>query len=153
MTKFITLLLVAIVGLVLVGADVDEELKAHFHECVQDVQIDEKLALKLKDHDFSSDDPKLKCFAKCFCEKANICNANQDIDVTKIENHIADDKKPMVSKWFLVFYNIIVNFDNDYFHFSQQLEAALVKCNVVQGTDACDTVYQKFKCFFKEIHA
>jgi len=123
--KILVIGLLALTGYVL--AEFDEQLVAHSKECIAQIGIDKESAMKLKAHDFSSDDPKLKCFAKCFCEKAAMCDNALNLNVAKIEEHVPENKRHM-------------------------MDEAIATCAETSGSDDCDTVYKKFKCFFAHIH-
>lgn len=60
MMKFVVVLVVVLASLDLAVSDVDEQMIAFSQECIAATGVDKNLAMKLKAHDFSSDDPKLK---------------------------------------------------------------------------------------------
>uniref|UniRef100_A0A336N7Q2 CSON008395 protein n=1 Tax=Culicoides sonorensis TaxID=179676 RepID=A0A336N7Q2_CULSO len=107
-------------------ANVDESIKTHADACMSETGAAKDEVMKLKNHDFSSDDPKTKCFAKCFCVKAGLCDSNLNMVVAKVEDHIPPEQK-------------------------HKVEDATKKCDTTTGADPCDTVYSKFRCFFKEL--
>lgn len=59
--------------------------------------------------------------------KAGACDKDLNLVPANIEEHMPDDMK-------------------------HKVEDAAAKCAATTGADQCDTLFQKFKCFFGEVH-
>ncbi|KAF7997033.1 hypothetical protein HCN44_005310 [Aphidius gifuensis] len=78
---------------------------------------------KFKNGDFNENDPKLKCYLKCFMQKYGI---------------FGDD-------------SIYIDRVLRYLPYSMQKTSknTLEKCNLIPSTDSCDKAFQLLKCYFK----
>lgn len=133
-----------------VFADIDEQVVAYSKDCITETGVSNDLVVKLREHDLSHDDPKLKvciswgnslklrriikdlklnfqCFVKCMCRKADLCDEFMNLNVAKVEDHVPVEKRHM-------------------------MDDAIGACSPTEGTDECDTIYKKLKCFYEHIH-
>nr|XP_031825742.1 general odorant-binding protein 56d-like [Nomia melanderi] len=79
---------------------------------------------RMKSGNFEHEDPKLKCYVKCFMVRHGILNDNAEIDVQRALRHIPRSLQAS----------------------SKQL---FNKCKSVPATDSCDKAYQMAKCYVK----
>nr|UWL63305.1 odorant binding protein 15 [Pagiophloeus tsushimanus]UWL63307.1 odorant binding protein 17 [Pagiophloeus tsushimanus] len=95
-------------------------------ECIDETKVNPELIEKADLGEFS-DDPALKCFTKCFYQKAGFVNDKGEVQKDVVEAKLpsqADKKKALE----------IVD-----------------KCEV-KGKDVCETVYLIHKCYFEHTH-
>ncbi|CAG9764445.1 unnamed protein product [Ceutorhynchus assimilis] len=95
-------------------------------QCIKETKVDPELIEKADYGEFT-DDAALRCFTKCFYQKAGFVNDKGEVQKDVIEAKLpaqADKKKALE----------IVD-----------------KCQV-KGKDACETVYLIHKCYFEHTH-
>ncbi|XP_053670355.1 general odorant-binding protein 56d-like [Anopheles nili] len=122
-----TVLLLTVGVTAVKGARIEAEQIRRIHqnarECVKETGILPKNAFRLLSGDFSIDTMKAKCFVKCFLDKAGFIDNDGMIQQDVIREKLAVGIE--LSK----------------------VNELIKKCSV-EGTDACDTAYQMYKCFF-----
>nr|AXO78402.1 odorant binding protein 24 [Xylotrechus quadripes] len=107
----------------------DEERKRilkNREDCVAETKVDPELIDRADKGDFVDDD-KLKCFTKCFYQKAGFVTETGDLLIETIKAKIPS------------------NIDKE-----KALEI-IEKCKQ-KGKDACETVYLVHKCYFEHTH-
>nr|WCD39077.1 odorant-binding protein 2 [Euplatypus parallelus] len=95
-------------------------------ECIAETKVNPDLIEKADQGDFSEDDT-LKCFTKCFYQKAGFVNENGEVQLEVIKDKLpaqADREKAL---------------------------EIVEKCKM-EGKDPCDTVYLIHKCYFEHTH-
>uniref|UniRef100_A0A182SAX3 Uncharacterized protein n=1 Tax=Anopheles maculatus TaxID=74869 RepID=A0A182SAX3_9DIPT len=104
-------------------ADQVRRIHQNARECVKETGILPKNAFRVLSGDFSIDTVKAKCFVKCFLDKAGFID-----DEGVIQQDVIREK-------------LTVGIE------AGKVNDLIKKCSV-EGTDACDTAYQMYKCFF-----
>jgi hypothetical protein len=101
-----------------------QKIKKYREECIAETQVDPVLIDRADNGDFT-DDPKLKCFSKCFYQKAGFVAENGDLllDVIKAKIPKETDREKALG--------------------------IIDKCKDLKGADSCETVYLVHKCYFE----
>ncbi|XP_076229476.1 odorant binding protein 9 [Nomia melanderi] len=110
-------LAVALISLDPIGADIRKD-------CRRESKVSWASLRRMKSGNFEHEDPKLKCYVKCFMVRHGILNDNAEIDVQRALRHIPRSLQAS----------------------SKQL---FNKCKSVPATDSCDKAYQMAKCYVK----
>ncbi|XP_057332624.1 general odorant-binding protein 56d-like isoform X1 [Microplitis mediator] len=113
-STFISLLIFLI--LMQVNADIKRD-------CRKQTGVSWASLKKLKVADFNQNDPKLKCYLKCFMQKNGIFGED-DIDIEKALRHLPTGIKG-------------------------PSKTTLEYCKKIPSVDACDKAFQLAKCYFK----
>ncbi|XP_022230272.1 general odorant-binding protein 56d [Drosophila obscura] len=123
------IVLSALVAVSVADLQLSEEQKATAHAngalCIQQEGITKDQAQALRAGNFEDSDPKVKCFANCFLEKAGFLANGQikpDIVLAKLGPLAGEDN----------------------------VKAVQAKCDSLKGADNCDTAYQLFQCYHKQ---
>ncbi|XP_017145883.1 general odorant-binding protein 56d [Drosophila miranda] len=122
------IVLSALVALAVADLQLSDEQKATAHAngalCVQQEGITKEQALALRAGNFEDIDPKVKCFANCFLEKAGFLADGQikpDVVLAKLGPLAGEDT----------------------------VKAVQAKCDSLKGSDNCDTAFQLYQCYHK----
>ncbi|KAK0158491.1 hypothetical protein PV328_009488 [Microctonus aethiopoides] len=110
--------LIIVMTIVMIGIDADIR-----RECRKESGVSWKSLKKLKAADFNQNDPKLKCYVKCFMQKNGIFN-DKDVDIEKTVKHLPSSIQETSKK-------------------------TLLRCKKLPSTDLCDRAFQLAKCYFK----
>ncbi|XP_076165628.1 odorant binding protein 9 isoform X2 [Ptiloglossa arizonensis] len=78
----------------------------------------------MKSGNFEQDDPRLKCYLKCFMMKNGILNSNAEVDVQRALRHLPRSLQESSKK-------------------------LLNECKSVPGIDHCEKAFQIVKCYVK----
>uniref|UniRef100_A0A336MW74 CSON005764 protein n=1 Tax=Culicoides sonorensis TaxID=179676 RepID=A0A336MW74_CULSO len=100
-------------------------LENHFEWCINVTKVDRTIALKARSHDLSFIDHKGNCFLYCICSGVGFCDKDLKL-VTKFLEQGTDIDK-------------------------EKIRNAGEKCNQISTEDECDTVFERFKCFFDHV--
>ncbi|KAK0075090.1 hypothetical protein PV326_011884, partial [Microctonus aethiopoides] len=121
--------LIIVMTIVMIGIDADIR-----RECRKESGVSWKSLKKLKAADFNQNDPKLKCYVKCFMQKNGIFN-DKDVDIEKTVKHLPSSIQETSKKTLLR---------------CKKLPIKQVLLNeFVASTDLCDRAFQLAKCYFK----
>nr|QJF45548.1 odorant-binding protein 3 [Aethina tumida] len=104
-----------------------QKIKQNREECVKETGVDPVLIDKADQGDFS-DAPKLKCFAKCFYQKAGFLNAQGEVLIDVVKEKIPAEAN------------------------KEEALAIIEKCKELKGQDACETAFLIHKCYFENTH-
>ncbi|KAL7738489.1 hypothetical protein ACLKA6_006797 [Drosophila palustris] len=126
--KFL-IVLVACVALVVADqlpltAEQRAKLREGGKECIEKEGITKEQAQALRGGNFDNVDGKVKCFASCFLEKANLVVDGQ-INTDEIQTKLS----PLVG--------------------ADRVKEIQAKCDSIKGTDNCDTAFQLYQCYYK----
>ncbi|XP_001361439.2 general odorant-binding protein 56d [Drosophila pseudoobscura] len=100
------------------------ELKERAKACAGQEGVTKEQALALRAGNFEDADPKVKCFANCFLEKAGFVVDGQikpDVVLAKLGPIAGVDK----------------------------VNAVQAKCDSLKGADKCETSYELYKCYYQ----
>ncbi|KAF7278587.1 general odorant-binding protein 56d-like [Rhynchophorus ferrugineus] len=95
-------------------------------QCIEETKVNPELIEKADQGNFV-DDNSLKCFTKCFYQKAGFVNDEGEVQLDVVKAKLP----PQADK--------------------EQALAIVEKCKI-KGKDACDTVYLIHKCYFEHTH-
>uniref|UniRef100_A0A336KSM2 CSON014538 protein n=1 Tax=Culicoides sonorensis TaxID=179676 RepID=A0A336KSM2_CULSO len=98
-----------------------------FHGCMEETGVPTEIIHKIINHDSGFDDQRGKCFEKCICIGLGLCDANDG----KLIPEMFIKMKPYLS--------------------ADKLSEELPKCNEINGTDICDSIHQRYICFYERI--
>ncbi|RZB39330.1 PBP GOBP domain containing protein [Asbolus verrucosus] len=105
-----------------------EKIRRYRQECITETNANPELIDRADNGDFV-DDANLKCFSKCFYQKAGF--------VTDKGELILDVIKAKIPK------------ETD----REKALAIIDKCKDLKGADSCETVYLVHKCYFQSSRA
>ncbi|KAI7815301.1 odorant binding protein, partial [Rhyzopertha dominica] len=119
-------LLVVITLAVLVSLSNQAKQHQQIHQfredCIKDTGVDPSLIDKADKGDFA-DDEKLKCFAKCFYEKAGFIDADADLQIDAIKSKIPQEAN------------------------MERAMEVIEKCRQVNGANPCEKAFEMHKCY------
>ncbi|XP_076394915.1 odorant binding protein 9 [Megachile rotundata] len=91
-------------------------------DCRKESRVTWAALRRMKSGDFEQDDPRLKCYLKCFMARNGILNGNGEINVQRALRHLPRSLQDSSRKLFNT-------------------------CKSVRGTDSCDKAFQIAKCY------
>ncbi|XP_053976850.1 general odorant-binding protein 56d-like [Hylaeus volcanicus] len=93
-------------------------------DCRKETRVSWVALRRMKSGDFEQNDPRLKCYLKCFMARNGILDGNAEIDVQRALRHLPRSLQ----------------------HSSKKL---FNECKSIPGTDHCDKAFQIVKCYVK----
>jgi len=104
-----------------VTADEKAKLKQIEKECIEETKVDASLVHKFDEGDFA-DTPELRCYFSCYNIKYGSMDKDGVYDMEKMKPILPESHIKIVEK-----------------------------CITHKGVDVCDTAYQAYKCYVKQL--
>lgn len=101
-----------------------QKIRSYREDCTEETKVDPTLIDRADRGDFA-DDPALKCFAKCFYQRAGFMNDRAELQLDVIRSKIPRGAN------------------------RERAMAVIEGCKDVKGDDACDTAFAVHKCYFE----